>query len=569
MMASAQSILLPGRMRRSLAIPMGILAAILTSWLLFPLLTPVHVEGFTASVASLALHLDRDLITNFDVLQPLNTEYFGLSKLGWVLGTAGLIKLGLRSEWAMTVLNWTGLFGLCFASIILVRKWTRAPVLLIMAGLLLLPGISESAFFFNDNILSSSLAALALAALYLPRLELGAAICGLLFGFAVLTRTDTILIGVAVPLILWERLHQIRATALALAVSGLFGSVALAGTLALFHVSIFDLFRVTQAAVASWNRDEQVTRPILMAAYFLGLPGALLVICGLVTILRRKDWLVAARLLAAPLLYALLIGSKLWETRQFLPLTPFILALAIGGFRSIWSREGILGTVLRGVVGALLCLSLLGPAAAGSFDEGPRALTGRLANVEQWRRWQTDVDDEFMLLRAIPKRATGGHPTAIIADFWTEDRYSHLVLEEAGFAVKPSANSDCASIAEHFVKGSREIYLIRPHQSYVPYWRQLSGERLKRFGLPCIDATRSDVLFVSSGDRMKDLLGPAAAGPADAAYVPMRVRPLDLATLSRLVEGYRADANEDRRSGMPAGSIDDGISTTRKITKFH
>ena len=81
---------------------MGILAAILTSWLLFPLLTPVHVEGFTASVASLALHLDRDLITNFDVLQPLNTEYFGLSKLGWVLGTAGLIKLGLGSEWAMT-----------------------------------------------------------------------------------------------------------------------------------------------------------------------------------------------------------------------------------------------------------------------------------------------------------------------------------------------------------------------------------------------------------------------------------------------------------------------------------
>src|SRR4051812_37985514 len=138
--------------RRSLAIPCALLAAILTGWLLLPLLTPVHVEGFTASVASLALHLDRDLVTNFDTLQPLNTEYFGLSKLGWVLSIAGLMKPGLVSGAAMTVLNWAGFAALCAASVFVVRRWTRAPIPLIAAGLLLLPGISESAFFFNDNI---------------------------------------------------------------------------------------------------------------------------------------------------------------------------------------------------------------------------------------------------------------------------------------------------------------------------------------------------------------------------------------------------------------------------------
>jgi len=242
-------------MRAPVAILAALLATLLTGWLLWPVLTPVHVEGFTASVASLAIHLDRDLITNFDTLQPLNNEYFGLSKLGWVLGIAGLMKAGLASKAAMTLLTWAGFAALCGASVFLVRKWTKAPVPLIAAGLIVLPGISESAFFFNDNILSSALAALALAALYLPRFELGAALCGLLFGLAVLTRTDTILLGVTLPLILWERLRQRRPAAIALAVSGLAGAAILLGTLALFHVSILDLLRVTRAAVAGWNRQ--------------------------------------------------------------------------------------------------------------------------------------------------------------------------------------------------------------------------------------------------------------------------------------------------------------------------
>ena len=85
-------------MRAPVAILAALLATLLTGWLLWPLLTPVHVEGFTASVASLAIHLDRDLITNFDTLQPLSNEYFGLSKLGWVLGIAWLMKAGLASK---------------------------------------------------------------------------------------------------------------------------------------------------------------------------------------------------------------------------------------------------------------------------------------------------------------------------------------------------------------------------------------------------------------------------------------------------------------------------------------
>jgi hypothetical protein len=560
-MASAQPALAPAITPRALKIPGAIVAAVLTAWLLWPLLTPVHVEGFTASVASLAMHLDRDLITNFDRLQPLNTEYFGLSKLGWVLGIAALMKAGLATKAAMTILNWAGLAALCAASVFLVRKWTQAPVLLIAAGLVLLPGVSESAFFFNDNILSSALAAMALAALYLPRLELGAALCGLLFGLAVLTRTDTILIGVAVPLILWERLRRFRPAALALAVSGVVGAVTLLGTLALFHVSIVDLFRVTQAAVAGWNRNTPAVRPILMLTYFLGLSGTVLVCCGLAAVVGRKDWLATARLLAAPLVLAILIGSKLWEARQFLPLTPFILALAVEGFRQIWDRSGLAGAAARGTFAALLCLSLVGPAGAGSFDEGPHALTGRLADIKNWRRWQRDVDTEFQMLSAIPNRSSRGRPVAVIADQWSEDRYMHLALQQAGYSIAPSANRQCAFIAERFVKGPRNVYLIRLHQSYVRYWRQLSLERLHRFGLPCIAATGADAVLLVPQDRV--------GGFGDDSYVPLRILAMDPATFARLDDAYRADAAADRRLGTPTGSVADGVATTRRITDFH
>src|SRR5678815_4849756 len=67
---------------RHTALWIGLL--IVACWLLHPILTPAHVEGFSASIVSLALHLNAGHLADYDRLQPVNLEYFTLSRLGTV-----------------------------------------------------------------------------------------------------------------------------------------------------------------------------------------------------------------------------------------------------------------------------------------------------------------------------------------------------------------------------------------------------------------------------------------------------------------------------------------------------
>jgi hypothetical protein len=544
-------------------------ALLLSAWLLLPLLTPVHPEGFTASVASLALHLNRDAMRNFDLLQPLNVEYFGLSKLGWLLGIAGLAKLGLTSKAAMTAISWAGIATLGSATVFLVRKWTGAPALLVAAGLIVLPGISESAFIFNDNVPSAAFAAAALAALYLPRLNIGAIVCGILLGLAALTRTDTILVATAAPLLLWERTRDLPRTGTALVLAAVAGASVWVGTLALFDASLLDVFKVANAAVAGWDRPGTALRPLIMLLYFLGLPGLLLVACGLYAVIRRKDWLELARLLAVPCAFALLIGTRLWEARQFLPLAPFFVALAIRGFQRLAGPSSRVSFALRSALAALLAVSLVGPAQVPVHEDGPHALGGRIANIKRWREWQDGVDRDLASLASLATQSSGARPLAVITDRWSEDRYAHLVFQEADYAVQQPLSLECAAIAERFRRREREIYLIRPQQGYVPYWRQLAGERMRRFGLPCIEEAQATAVFVASPARSQKLNAiPERTPSAEAAFVPLAIIRLSPATLLDLIRGYEQDAEEDRRSAGRVGSLAEASAATKRRTRF-
>jgi len=135
------------------------LLAIVGVYLLSPIVNPTHPEGFTASVASLALHLRQDSLANFDLSQPLNVDFFGLTKLGWMLLIAGVTAATrLDSWWAMALLNWLAFVPFTAGTMFLVRRWTQAPLWATVAMLLLLPGVSESFFFFNDNVIASAFA---------------------------------------------------------------------------------------------------------------------------------------------------------------------------------------------------------------------------------------------------------------------------------------------------------------------------------------------------------------------------------------------------------------------------
>src|SRR5215203_3539865 len=180
--------------------------AVVGAWLLSPILTPAHVEGFTASIVSLALHINAGQIADYDRLHPANLEYFTLSRLGivsWMSVLTG--PLGLSGEWAMRLTTWMGFAALATSSFVLTRRWANASSFACVVALLLIPGLAESSFFYNDTILVAALGVTALAVISTSPSAVVAATSGVLFGAAIVARLDAILLAPAVLLIGYDQ----------------------------------------------------------------------------------------------------------------------------------------------------------------------------------------------------------------------------------------------------------------------------------------------------------------------------------------------------------------------------
>lgn len=563
------------------------IAACLTAWLLLPVLTPAHLEGFTAALAALGIHVANGTLSAFDSLQPLNAEYYALTKLGAVLAVAAPVALGVGSDLAMRLMMWTGFALLAGGSAFLARKWSGARWWIVLLPLLLLPGILESAYIYNDNMLAAGLATMGLCFLY-ARHGLGLVAAGLLLGFAVLTRTDTVLIGVCVPVILIERFGLGRGSVAALAVVGLSAAVALLGPLAFFNSTIFDVLNVGSAAVEIWNRPTSGGKTFLMILYFLGVPGLVLVGVGVAALVRGKDRLAMARLLLAPALLVAILHDKLWEIRQLLALAPFLCALAAIGLKAVyeggetrarlWLRPGL-------AVLALLCL--VGPVSAPRLQDGPRVLSGRVWTIPLWRAWQQAPRHDLATLDRIVRSASPGRPLLLFADDWNEDRYLHLTLLDAGFRPAGPAGlaPPCRPVAEHFAKGASRVVLVRLHHAVVPYWREIKEERMMLWALPCLRGLpAADALFVASSAHARALVPAATRRPAfgpgeddprrsplvaSTAYGPLVALPLTPELQSQLLSGYRREAAElPREAGRPKPTLRDAVAASRRRTGF-
>lgn len=557
------------RLPRILVMSGALLALALTVYLLLPLLTPVHVEGFTGSIASLAQHLRQDSLANFDRHQPIYTEFFGLSKLGWVLLTAAASSLfHVDTTAAMALIVWIAAPAFAGGTAFLVRRWTGAPLLLIAFILILFPAVSESAFFFNDNLPASALAVGGLCALYMRRELAGAALCGALFGAAVLTRTDTALVGAVVPIVILERPGSARSKFPALAVTAAAGATVFLGTLALFHATPFDILDVAGAMIKAWNRPTVTEHVILLTIYFLGPAGYVLTLGGFVPLIRRRDLWCAARLLVTPVAYYFILWAQLWEIRQLLPLTPFLASLAALALRDLIALPRTrAATAMQAALLGLVLLGLFGPITAPVFKDGPRVLFGRVANIRSWRQWQANVGDDLRLIKALADVPAGG-TRMVLADGWTEDRYAHLAFQQAGYRIAPMPAGACARLAERFTAPHRQIYLARSNDT---------GEPVQRWAAPCIAQVQPDeVLFVAPAPRLAVLLGhPSAADKANAlmarnqtSHWPLRAVRIDAAQLERIVQGYDEDMREFRARGMRVVPLTELLRASRKRTHF-
>jgi hypothetical protein len=536
---------------------------LLGAWLLHPILTPAHVEGFSASIVSLALHLDTGRFADYDRLHPANLEYFTLSRLGSVLWMSMLTRaLPVSGEWAIRVTTWIGFMALATSSFILARRWTNASTVTVVVALLLIPGLAESSFFYNDTIFAAALGVTALAVVAVSPSAVAAATSGLLFGAAIVARLDAILLAPAVLLVGydrygWGRVFWSRALVFTIAVL-----VPVAALPASLDATILDVVAITRYAIRLWGDAFRPAQHAREASFFLGIPAAILVAFGSLRLVRIRDRSRLVLLVGVPVLFNLVTLGKIWQARQLLPLTPFVASLLILGWQHVASEASRPeGRALKRTVLAVCCLAWAAPLMVVKVSDGPRAPYGRLWTPVLWRRWQQAAASNQADIRAVVERPRGDS-TVFLTDTWDGDRYLHLALQERGYQLIEARDSSdtCSKTAELFAKGDRRALHIRLHQPFLHNWRALAALRLDTWAMPCVARWKAEwVVRISPLDQLQWSMTDSVHGDLAVAglrglqqiirshYSPqlaVEVRPSELPSLrdAYLRQSQRADS---------------------------
>ncbi|KAA5602525.1 hypothetical protein [Blastochloris sulfoviridis] len=573
-----------------LFIPLAILAA----WLLYPSLNPVPLEGFSAAIIGLGVHLAQGDMLAFDRLQPLHVEFYGLSKLGAILGVAGLVKLfGIDGETALRILMLLGEAALLVSTFILARRWAGAPPLVAALAVLLVPGVIENSFFYADNVVAAGFTSLAFVCFGMRSAIVAPLIGGALFGLGVLTRPDIVFAGVAVPLliVLQHGLTRHGMVALLAAIAG--GAIAWLGPLLLMGVTPLDILKVGKLTLQLWDRQVSYPRHIRELVVFVGLPAGLLATLGVVALIRQRAFLRLAFLLVPIVVINAAFAGSLWQSRALLGMAPFVVALTAIGLLQLVPQPGTgrVGLWARGAAAAAIALMLLVPMKP-AYDDGPHHLLGRIPGIVDWRDWQDGVAAE---VAAIGDIAAANRPglRVIISDSWNPDRYLHVALIEAGYRAQRPAEIEpaCVAIAESFERDGARVLHVRLFQGFVKYYPALIRERFETMARPCLDAvapiqttllTTADFLALMQGKAdLAELWLAQPASPFDNLLRrlftdkpwPIVVVPVDAGMADGMSRAYAIVEDETRTrfaamGSRPPGTAAEAIEATRRIIPF-
>ena len=436
------------------------LALLFCLYLASPALTSEHVEGFSAQIQSLALMLDGPGISQHDLTLPRISQFLFFSRSGVVDLLAGLDLLRGSDDWNFRLLTLSSLVGLVGSSMYIAHAWGAVRPLHALVVLALMPGVFALGFYFNDNVVSAALAALA-AAVVIPGGRVWRfAAAGAFMAAAILSRVDAVL---ALPLVgglaLLQRpeapvsLQRIAASA-ALFLLGML-PVLLAAML-LNGFSLLDAYSILHSF-----QPLPPGRLVILkkGIYFFGLLAPPLVLAGVLAEVmpagaapglraaltdRARVW----RLLVFVVYPALLICYALvaaTESRYFYPLlTPMIalhggrgLARLLQGLRAAY-RSVRIACLVCVVIGAL---GIVGPPLFLELGDGIGAFNGQLWWPLLWRSWQ-DARVTSMQRLAHLLDEIDGRPVSIVITTSTNDEFFlRLRLMERGWRSVPTGDA--------------------------------------------------------------------------------------------------------------------------------
>ncbi|MDR3688242.1 MAG: glycosyltransferase family 39 protein [Fimbriimonas sp.] len=480
---------------------------IFSAWTLWPALTPVHIEGFSAELQSMAIMVNRHGFHGLamaDQAYPISPEFLFLTRSGLVLLLQVFLKVfGEGGDVAFRLLTMASMATFVVSTFCVARRWSQDSSRLLFVALLLTPGLVEIGFYFSDNLPSAALALLGLA--IVPRVGVAPLKGGLvwmavgaLFAAAILTRSDAVLIAPALIACLF--LDKPKPVEWALRTAGgavgfgvLFG---LACALTPFHLSeaipIIKLFGRMQAIGlgADQLRDVRVA--------FFGILTPILILIGIMINWRRSDYRWILGLIVLPGLFYIAVLPRAYEPRYYLLLgAPAILIHSAAGLKWLmdhWNRDRkeVASTIVRPLSISLALFVAFGPVDI-NFLDGPRTAYGRFWTTFIWRDWQSGVNNGLDKLSAVAASVQPGETVLAISSHYNADDYFRVRMLVDGYDILPAerAQAEYPGASEVFCKGTCIVAHVRCPDPYFYMGYQ--------YGQPLYYSMDSQIMWGLSG----------------------------------------------------------------------
>lgn len=493
------------RRRQVLRVAAGAAILFALAWFVLPVLGGSYTEGFESTIAINARKLATGQLGEVDLLYPFSGRFFLITRLGSeiVLGALGTVT-GLPSLVNLRLIMLASLLVLVGSIVHILRRRYGVPPLLGCLACLLFPPIFESAYFFNDNVLSAALSTLALAVFWTGLSLPATAAAALLLGLATATRIDAAFIAPAFAVLLWFELPDWRTRLRhALVAAPIVALVPLA-VYAAYGISYFEIFEVVPRAVALWNRPFGPGIWVAHALNGVSLPAMLALPLGIGSFLLRRRWREVWLCVAVPLLYLAAYGRSLFELRYLLPLAPFVAIAIVEGGRVALRSTGRQRTVLLASFAIAFAACFAPPVPIthwrlSSDGDGPRPIVGRFWSPAAWSWWTGTLNGAITVLDGeVEQAGRAGGASVIVTSSWNSDRLVHLTLMERGFKERgdrvPAA---CRTVAELFTRGEATVLHVRVHIPFVAKQREVV--LWQETALPCLRDAGLDgdpVLFV-------------------------------------------------------------------------
>jgi len=484
-----------------------------TGYLLTPLFSSVHIEGFSAQIESIAYLKSVDSTLNHDPFMSLVTQFIYQTRglVIWLLAGIFAIfgNIGLHAFQLLTGLSFALLL---YSSIKFARLWLEPKQVHWLYGLFamaLTPGIFELSFYFNDNIVSAALAVTALTLIAVRLNNLHIVLSALFFTLATLSRIDAIFIG---PIILGLMIFHAPSFRLFAQHSVLYAASVLfiyVISYQLLGFTLLDAYLVAQHFILDISFLKNL---VLTKLYFLGIIIVPPLLIGLFSFskffLKSKQTILLLSLIIYPVLL-FLFAPKATETRYIFPLLTPIIAL-IGGYGlhqiTQWTlnRDKTLWTKLGSYAYWIFLIGVMTiPPVQTQFKDGPRSINGRLWSPIIWQDWQNSVNQNMQTLdKMVNQLSQSASPSIIITLHYNDEYFLRMKLIEAGFTPSKENTQACQGIS-FFTKGNQRVYHLRTRPSYgiAP----ISAENLTALQLQqaekCINLNQIELAYLTDYTR--------------------------------------------------------------------